>query len=554
MSTLLCLPEEIILHVLAFLGSPDLRSCQQACRALNGLVSASPRLLFSLALDSLGYTHPLVSRPDISPSESLKLLKEHYLNWSRPNRIQPRKHGLRAHSTSSKYAGGVYAQSFGTGSFLGTNSVISDLEFYRMPSNNSGTGFERWSLDMDPGVQDYIFDPDQDLLVFLELPNATAQYFATCTIHVRTMSENKAHPRALAPTMTANFANNGGLEGAMPNWSYHFEVVGELVGILFRSCSRKIASWVVVWDWVRGVEVTRTPTVGGWHSSFILLNQRTLLFPRSNDPDYAGKPSKNDTFGYIEVLHFDATVDTSTAPRIVSLFCLPSFSQKYVRSTLRIRCTPNVRPTDRSRAKPKAYEPSSQHPLVAIDLHLSQLQSSGQMSESAGTLYVPTSVFLVPEHYAEATSGLRALIKRFYARSVPEVPWYKWAYHTSWVNTGHSQSNNDCLMYGCRMGTLSNRVGIMNPASQIHLLDFNHRRLKTMQSEPFKPSDGTAEKCIWSLVFGIEDSSTEARHTETILEVEGGVDIFDEVILDDERVIVVRKGLSTEPSLSVYAF
>jgi hypothetical protein len=150
----------------------------------------------------------------------------------------------------------VYAQSFGTGNFLGRTSAINALEFYQMPSNNSGTEFERWGLEIEPGVQDYIFDPDQDLLVLLQLSNATNQYSATCTIHIRTMSENQIHPRALTPAITANFAGSGGLEGAVPNWNYHFEVVGELVGILFRSRSREIPSWVVVWDWVRGIEVT----------------------------------------------------------------------------------------------------------------------------------------------------------------------------------------------------------------------------------------------------------------------------------------------------------
>ncbi|KAH7339297.1 hypothetical protein B0J17DRAFT_356307 [Rhizoctonia solani] len=259
MSTFLGLPEEIALHILTLLVPQDVRSCRRTCRTLNTLVAASPRLLFSLALDSLGYTLPLVSRSNLGPSEGLKLLQEHYSNWLCPNNIQPTRHNLRPNSVSSKCVGCVYAQGFGTSGFLGTNATIRDLEFYQMPSKNLGVEFKRWRLEsLDPGVQDFIFDPDQDLLVLLELPNTASPYSPTCTIHLRTIGGGEVHPRALAPTMTVNFAENAGLEGIVPNWNYHFEVVGDLVGILFRSRSQKRPSWAVVCDWVRGVEVTST--------------------------------------------------------------------------------------------------------------------------------------------------------------------------------------------------------------------------------------------------------------------------------------------------------
>jgi hypothetical protein len=85
------------------------------------------------------------------------------------------------------------------------------------------------------------------------------------------------------------------------------------------------------------------------------------------------------------------------------------------------------------------------------------------------------------------------------------------------------------------MGTLSNRVGIMGPASQIHLLDFNNHRLKTMQPESYKALNVTSDKCALDSTFRNRGSNTEIKHMETILEVGGGVDMFDEVILDDER-------------------
>ncbi|CAE6508007.1 unnamed protein product [Rhizoctonia solani] len=238
---------------------------------------------------------------------------------------------------------------------------------------------------------------------------------------------------------------------------------------------------------------------------------------------------------------------------MVSSFNLPSLGQKNVRSTLRLRCTPNVRSTYQPHSRPKVYESFSEHPLVAIDVHLSWLRGSGRITESAGTLYVSASVFLDSGRCTQETSVLHNIINIFYARAVPEVPWYKWAYHTSWVDTSDPQAKGDCLMYGYRMGTLSNRVGIMSPASRVHLLDFNQHRLKTRKVKgPQVLSRIAEEHSLWS-TFSIRESSMDTKYTEAVLEVEGGVGIFDEVILDDEHVILVRKGgLGTESSLLVY--
>ncbi|KAL5631746.1 hypothetical protein ACGC1H_007300 [Rhizoctonia solani] len=534
MSALLSLPEEIVLYILTLLDPQDTISCQLVCRALNKLVTTSPRLLFSLALDFLGYRLPLVPRPNLGPSANLQLLREHHSNWLRPNNIQPTQHSLLAHSISSKYAGGVYAQAFGISGFLCTNSTIGNLEFYQIPSRNLDAEFKRWSLaNLGSDIQDFTFDPDQDLLVLLELPNVAPQYSPTCIVHLRMLSRGEAHPRALIPTMVADFAG-AGLEGTIPNWSYHFEVMGQLLGILFRSRSQVRPSWVVVWDWVRGVEVTRVSTIGGWHSSFILLDQRTLLLPNSNS-HYARKLSQVNTFGSIEVYGFDPKANTTTPPRLTSSFNLPSLDEKQVRTTLRLRCTPNVRPANQPHSRPKVFESLSEDPLVAIDVQLSRFRGSGEITELAGTLYVPGSTFLDSTRYTQENSVLHNIINKFYAHSVPEVPWQKWVSHTSWVDAGDSQAKGNCLMYGYRMGTLSHRVGIMSPASRIHLLDFNQHRLKTRKARaPHAPSREAGQSSLWS-VFNGKESLVDKKYMEAVLEVEGGVGIFDEVVLDDEH-------------------
>ncbi|CAE6432170.1 unnamed protein product [Rhizoctonia solani] len=556
MPVLLGLPEEIVLYILTLLDPQDTISCQLACRALNTLVNTSPRLQFSLALDFIGYTLPLVPRSNLGPSAGLKLLREHHWNWLRPNNVRPTQHNLRAHSILSKYAGGVYARAFGISGFLGANSTIGSLEFYQIPSRNLDAEFKCWSLaSLGSDIRDFTFDPDQDLLVLLELPNAVSQYSSTCTVHLKMLSGGGAHPRALVPTMVADFAEDAGLEGTMPNWNYHFEVVGQLLAILFRSRSQVRPSWVVVWDWVRGVEVTRVSTIGGWHSSFILLDQYTLLLPSSNNPPYTKKFSRNNTFGSIGVHVFDPKANTTTPPRLTSLFHLPSLDQKQVRPIFRLRCTPNVRAASQSHSRPKVFESLSEHPLVAIDVHLSRCRGSGEITESAGTLYVPGNVFLNSTGYTQENSVFHDIFRKFYAHSVPEVPWYKWVCYTSWVDAGDSQAKSNCLMYGYRMGTISSRVGAMSPASRIHLLDFNQYRLKTRKARTLHaPDRGAGQSCLWS-VFSGKESTVDKKYTEVVLEVEGGVGIFDEVVLDDEHVILVRKGeLGTEPSLLIYTF
>ncbi|KAG8719892.1 hypothetical protein FRC11_003281, partial [Ceratobasidium sp. 423] len=239
--------------------------------------------------------------------------------------------------------------------------------------------------------------------------------------------------------------------------------------------------------------------------------------------------------GSIEVHVFDPEANTSTPPHMVSLFSLPFFGRKCARSILRLRSTPNTRSAYQAQGRPKVYESASKHPLVGIDMHLSQPRGSGHITESVGTLYVPASVFLGSGDHVRETSIFQNIINRIYSCSVPEMPWCKWAHHTSWVDAGDTQASGDCLMYGHRMGTLSNRVGIMSPASRIHLLDFNPQRLEGRKAKALQASNRSAEERNLRSVFSNGESYTTRKYTETVMEVEGGVDIFDEVILDDEH-------------------
>lgn len=251
------LPDEMIHYTLVLLHPKDIRRCQEVCRTFYSVITTSPFLLYILALDSLGYALPSVPRPNFNAAECLELLHQHRRHWLQPHTIQPTKYELYPSTCGapSKYVGGVYLQPARVSGLAENSGVTRGLHLYQLPSKNLGVGFSQWRLgDLGVDAKDFTIDPDQNLLVLLELPAAAVPSLGLCTVHLRTMTTNESHPRALVPAMATNFTQHGGL--AVPDWSFDFKVLGQLVAILFRSRSREIASWVVVWDWNQGIEVT----------------------------------------------------------------------------------------------------------------------------------------------------------------------------------------------------------------------------------------------------------------------------------------------------------
>lgn len=164
-------------------------------------------------------------------------------------------------------------------------------------------GISAWGLRIDP---------DQDLLVLLDIPTSgspEAGWSGGCQIHPRTMGTNVHHPKAAAGVFPVHFTR--GYPDTLPLISFSFEVLGCLLAVLFKSRCHGTESWVVVWDWHRGVELTvraapqqlfrcnlrsnlalqRVPAIDGSASylSFIFLYLRSPLralysYPASPNP------------------------------------------------------------------------------------------------------------------------------------------------------------------------------------------------------------------------------------------------------------------------------
>lgn len=226
------------------------------------MITHSPLFTYILTLHSLGYSRPLVPRPDLTILECIELLREHQLHWTRPHTLRATRYELDASPRQrSRYVGGVYAHAMLTN--WQEISYLHTLHFYQLESKNLGTGFKKWTLqnleEVNDRLRSFTFDPEQDLLIMVEsfrpASNPSVDFQSSeCTLHLRTMSTCEAHPKALESALVVQIP--GPSHG--PFRSFHFEVFGEIFTVRIDTCTThgKNDSWIIIFNWHRGTEIT----------------------------------------------------------------------------------------------------------------------------------------------------------------------------------------------------------------------------------------------------------------------------------------------------------
>lgn len=256
---LLEVPDEVQLKILENADPQDIRSCQSVCRTFYNLIVSSPQIQYILSLDTLGYAMPSVPRLDLTTRQKVEFLERHRRNWSFPGNLQPTEYVIQLSDAGNVYRfdGGVYTHSLHIAPNSRTSAIVG-LHFYQLPSPNLGLEFREWCIpNLGLSARGFDIDTAQDLLILVELANPIRSWSEGCWIHLRTMSDNSQHPNAALPFLIAEFTESeGDLESRIIPMLFDIEVVGSLLAILFRSRTQQITSWVIVWDWNRGVEVT----------------------------------------------------------------------------------------------------------------------------------------------------------------------------------------------------------------------------------------------------------------------------------------------------------
>ncbi|QRV73278.1 hypothetical protein RhiJN_01292 [Ceratobasidium sp. AG-Ba] len=292
-------------------------------------------------------------------------------------------------------------------------------------------------------------------------------------IHLRTMSTNTPHPatvRSLGGVLDFRLSTR-----SYPDRSFYFQILGRLLGIVFRSRDREFSSHVVIWDWTTGQKIAQVEFPGGPSSSFSFISEDYFVVARNSNSYDSGSPTEGDTMGRLDVctLHTKSSKPLSYDEYCVASFTLPTLGKGQGESCLHLRCAPTptlnscyVQEDHYSRIYDMA--PGSQ--LLCINIRTSSIISF-PFSEPYGTLYIPASSLL--DMMAERD------IHPQDNENITQVCWSDWANHTSWVDTRDFRMNNERYMFGQRTAAFSAEMGIPAPGyNAIVILDFDERRLK----------------------------------------------------------------------------
>lgn len=542
------LPEDVWRLVLAFSVPSSIRACQQVCRSLCDIVKSDVCLQYLLELDACGYVEPANPRWDLTYAQKLEMVRGHRSRWDHPESVVPTVFELKLdeRGVTYEYAGGVYVR--GVQKHDSWEGLTRQLYFYQLPSPNRGIEYKHWEIsDLGFDVRDFGIDPEQDLLVLLEPGEDVYR------IHLRTMSTNETHPNTSAGRSI--IVEPHSVESAR---SFYFEISGYLLAVLFRSRNERIQSYVVIWDWTAGQELSRVHTVDGYSASFTLLSEDSFVVPRFSHSYEGGENLPGDTYGSLDLYQFEPHTTASAEATRMASFALPPLEDKDVKSSFRIRCAPTrVMPSySNATSQPKVFDLSPNSRLLCLDIAVSTITLGMVLAESAGTLYVPCSLLL------DSVAKRQGL--EFPPADSLVVPWADWAEKTSWVETRDLISNNECFVFGQRMaGCLDDPVDFQ--IRDVLIFDFDQRRLKSRHmldvppgGEVHSPDDRTMEAGsrhqVGVEVFCKGVARPGRKYVKSTLRLDEAANGSNAVMIDDEHVVIKTFRTQGSQSLVVYTF
>lgn len=239
-------------------------------------------------------------REDLTFTERIELLREHRTSWSHPERLIAEKYDLNPDPLSTyKYIGGVFAQGLAGGVWPGQPTY--NMRFHQLPSKNLGTGFKEWAFyDLGTGMVEFTIDPDQNLFALIEFlrPDHPSRGPLEFRIHLKTLDTNEPHPGALLATLatTVDPVLTEAIELEQQLLHVHSEISGAVLATSFAISEDSLASWVVVYDWRRGTELTVSEpeyphvSVCAWPGTMVLqlANLKIVLPIASTRPELQG--------------------------------------------------------------------------------------------------------------------------------------------------------------------------------------------------------------------------------------------------------------------------
>ncbi|KAI0319860.1 hypothetical protein OF83DRAFT_1108184 [Amylostereum chailletii] len=210
--SLLDLPPEINLVLLAHLDYLSLLKCRQVCRTLQIIVDESAVLQYIITLANTGSCDN--SSQLSSTSEKLSSLCRYKDAWRTLTYTSHTVIPMPIGNLWELY-GGVWAHSVNT----------NRIHFIQLPSQLRDIEQRDWTLSFDFTMRDFTFDPSQDLLVIVK--GSGLVEVGENRVLLRSLSAGDKHPSA-PESSELHFPS---IRDAF-HWAYSMRVCGDYVGIM----------------------------------------------------------------------------------------------------------------------------------------------------------------------------------------------------------------------------------------------------------------------------------------------------------------------------------
>ncbi|KAF9510327.1 hypothetical protein BS47DRAFT_1487509 [Hydnum rufescens UP504] len=230
-------PPEILTQMFGLLEGYQIARCGAVCSYFKRVIEGSSGLQYLVKLDMFGYTDVSESvDAAAAPAMRLNQLERHIDAWNHLDWVESR---VDAPLPSSDF--GVICE-----------GIFATFDYWRvyciqLPHLMRGIPFREWTLKKFSFPIDEIeIDPSNNLLVVVSMavdhPDPAA--LKTVTLHLRTLSDNSPHPRAISPSLFSVRIDRG----------YPMvRVMGHLLGVTL--CFRRELR-VEIWDWMIGEKLT----------------------------------------------------------------------------------------------------------------------------------------------------------------------------------------------------------------------------------------------------------------------------------------------------------
>ncbi|KAF8502684.1 hypothetical protein F5888DRAFT_1112443 [Russula emetica] len=425
MSTVLSLPEELVIEILLKGDHTMLLTCQRVCRTFNVIIKDSLALQYIISLATCGMQDNLSMALCQGTAERLQRLREHEAAW---REIAWSDGGVITHAAAcdlpTAISGSVLAflKQYDGGS--GNLENGDRLFLLRIPSRLRGIPGETWELKGLGQMSNLCIDAAQDLLLFYRAGN----------LHVRALSSGKVHPAILhSGAFDMGMGTSEVAETPVVCCDHLAAIVHEHA---WSQATPIIKGTVIVWNWRAGNQVAvLRPRFARLGRDIAFLDETHLLIPASA-ADSTLRPGQNYDI-ILVVYKFEKSSQQTVAP-IPYCFHIALSVRTGLTTFRQVRISVNTAsfspPTDSSSSSSSSrgyFYVDPKDRIITLEITDNNWMQSMEETAETAELYIPARTFLayIAAHPPAAFVSSESASPRPVASAsgpVVDVPWEEW--------------------------------------------------------------------------------------------------------------------------------